>query len=346
MTDALKAAAAGRGTHTEHNFALDGGATLPKADVAWLSMGRLNADASNAVMVTHGYTSSHSFIEEGSAAAEGSWSGLVGPGKAIDTNKYFVVSSNALGSCYGSSGPRSINPATGVAFGPNFPAVRFSDIVRLQERLMASFGVNHLHAVVGVSMGGFQTLQWGVQYPDRVKRLVVALSALNGAFVRPGGTDTLGDSLRAEPAWNGGWPAPGAMVPFLTRLRTNTLLNYGMDAFLVAQGLDAPQRAARMHEMAAQWAAGFDANSLVTLRDAISHFDVSESCAAIRARLLLVLSSTDALFPASRGEQTLAHLKARGVDAQFFPLESAFGHLASGLDWQGWETPLRQFLAA
>ncbi len=344
MTETAKTEPAG-GVHVEKNFLLQGGGVLPEAAVAYITMGRLNAQRDNAVLITHGYTSTHRFIEPGSAAAEGSWSELVGPGRAIDTDSFFVVSSNALGSCYGSTGPGSTNPATGAPWGPDFPKVDFADIVRLQKLMLDALGVKHLHAVAGVSMGGFQTLQWGVQYPDLMDRLVVALSALDGAFVRPQGTNSLGEALAAQPGWNGGRPAPGAMQSFLTGLRVNTLQNYGMDAYLAAQGLDADARAASMREMAAQWARGFDAASLVVLRDAISAFNVRPHLSAIRAKLLLVLSTTDALFPASAGPAVTDELREAGVDASFHHLESPYGHLASGLDWQGWSGALRDFLA-
>lgn len=343
MTEAALTESLG-GVHTEHAFALESGAVLPQANAAFITMGRLNASASNCVLITHGYTSSHRFIEPGSTAAEGSWSGLVGPGCAIDTNRFFVVSSNALGSCYGSTGPGSMRPGTGEPWGPDFPAVSMGDIVRLQHTMLQALGVRRLHAVAGVSMGGFQALQWGVQYPEMMDRLVVALSALDGGFVRPPGTNTLNDSLAARPEWNGGRPAPGAMVPFLTELRVATLQRYGMDAYLAAQGLDASQRQARMHEMAAQWASGFEAASLLVLRDAISGFDVKARLASIRAKLLLVLSTTDELFPASGGPAVIDALRHAGVDARFHHLQSQYGHLASGLDWQGWADPLRDFL--
>ncbi|MGB3072103.1 MAG: alpha/beta fold hydrolase [Ottowia sp.] len=341
MTDALMFAT---GVHTERDFVLESGAVLPVAEVAYVTLGRLNADRSNAILLAHGYTSSHTFVLEGSAAAEGSWSELVGPGRAIDTDRYFVISSNALGSCYGSTGPGSVNPETGKPYGPDFPAVRFADIARLQKVMLSSLGVDRLHAAVGVSMGGFQVLQWGVQYPDDVGKIVVALSSPAGLF-RAGEPDATGQALRADPAWNDGHPEPRAMVPLLADIRMKTLLNYGMDAWLAAQGQTEPQRLATMRQMAEEWAEGFDSRSLLVLRDAISHFDVVRTCGAIRASVLLVLSTTDAIFPASQGPDMLRMLRGQGVDVRFHELESPFGHLASGLDWQRWAAPLQDFLA-
>lgn len=330
--------------HTEPDFALDCGVRLAQAQVAYVTMGQLNAARSNAILVTHGYTSSHTFVQAGSTAAEGSWSELVGPGKAIDTERFFMVSSNALGSCYGSSGPASLDPSTGKAYGPTFPAIGFGDIVRLQKALLTSLGIDRLYAVAGVSMGGFQALQWGVQYPDSVGRLVVALSALSGAFVKPGGPDTLRAALAADPGWNGGWPAPGSMKPFLTSLRIDTLKRYGLDAWLANQGLTQSQRSQQMQAMAGDWADSFDAHCLLTLRDAIARFDVTASAAAIKAKVLLVLGTTDALFPAHGGTHIVQRLREQGVDASFQQLDSNYGHLASGLDWQRWDGPLRDFL--
>src|SRR5690606_9258434 len=117
------------------DFQLAGGEVLPHADIAYVTLGKLNEEGTNAVLVTHGYTSSHRFILADDGASEGAWSGLVGPGKAIDTDRFFVICSNALGSCYGSTGPASIDPRTGRAYGAGFPEIKFDDVVRLQRAL-------------------------------------------------------------------------------------------------------------------------------------------------------------------------------------------------------------------
>jgi len=332
------------GSHVEHAFALEGGGSLPEARAAYLTLGRLNDDRSNAVLVTHGYTSSHTFVLPGSTAAEGSWSGLVGPGCAIDTDRYFVVASNALGSCHGSTGPASIDPRTGRAWGPDFPRITFGDVVRLQRCLLDGLGIARLRAVVGVSMGGFQALQWGVQYPDAVERVGAVLTHVHGRAVAPDGTGPLLAQLAASPGWNGGRFAPGALQDVLVPMRMATLQRYGMAQWLTDQGLDPDAREASLHAMAEQWAGQFDANSMVTLLDAVSNFDVTGQLGSLRARVLLVLSTTDALFPAEQGPATAALLKSQGVDVAFHALQSAYGHLASGLDWRGWETPLRQLI--
>lgn len=337
MTEAV------HGIHEVPQFQLDGGAVLPQARLAYLTMGHLDAARTNAILVTHGYTTGHRFIEPGSLSAEGSWSELVGPGRPIDTNRFFVISSNALGSCHGSSGPASVDPATGRLYGPTFPVVTLADTVRLQRSLLASLGVERLHAVAGPSMGGFQALQWGVQYPQLIDRLVVAVSGLRGP-VSVAGARALAARIESDPAWNGGWPEPGAMIPFLTSLRLETLGQYGMTEYLEDLGLTATQRAHELQALARGWAEDFHPWSLVSLRGAIDLFDVENRLADIRARVLFTRGTTDAIFPAADGPQVVEAMRCNGVDVTWVPIESRYGHLASGIDWAAWQAPLRQFL--
>ena len=155
---------------------------MPEITIAYETYGTLAPDGRNAVLLTHGYTSSqHMAGRYGENGAEGSWDGLVGPGKAIDTNRLFVVSSNMLGSSYGSTNPAFKNPATGKPYGPDFPDITLVDIVTAQKALLDSLGVKHLVAVAGPSFGGYQTYQWGVAYPDFMDGLVPVVSAPKGS---------------------------------------------------------------------------------------------------------------------------------------------------------------------
>jgi homoserine O-acetyltransferase len=211
---------------------LQHGGALRGAELAYVTQGALAPDGRNAVLLTHGYTSSHRFAD-GGAAAEGSWSPLVGPGCAIDTERFFVVSSNMLGSSYGSTGPASLDPATGRAYGPDFPPITLRDIVTAQRRLLDRLGVRELAAVVGPSYGGFQAFAWGVEFPDIVRALAPVTTAprMAGAIA----VDALRSRLAADPAWRDGRHEPGAMVDAMTALRADTLRRYGMDEVLAAQ---------------------------------------------------------------------------------------------------------------
>lgn len=326
------------------DFGLARGDALPQADIAYVTLGKLNEDGTNAILVTHGYTSSHRFVLAEDGASEGSWSGLVGPGKAIDTDRFFVVCSNALGSCYGSTGPASIDPRTGLAYGAHFPAIGFEDVVRLQRALLDSLGVKRLHTVVGVSMGGYQALQWAVQYPGFADRVGVVLSALQASADSNARLNDLKQAAQSQPGWNDGRPTQEAMEPFLARLRYDTLNNYGFLAWCQSKGMDSAEQTRVTQQLAGKWAKEFDVNSLITLRQAIASFDVTDKLAAIQSKVLYVLSTTDKLFPPGLAPDVMKRFADANVDAQYFELESDFGHLASGLDFQKWEPVLGRFL--
>lgn len=334
------------GTFRALGFPLEKGGELSPAELAYVHTGVLAGNRSNVVLITHGYTTGHHFAMPGSLAAEGSWSELVGPGRAIDTDRFFVVSTNALGSCYGSSGPGSIDPATGKAYGESFPSVTIGDTVRLQRMFLQSLGVTRLFAIAGPSMGGIQAFQWGVQYPDWTDRLVVAVSGLEGP-AQQGSTErrALSANIRAEPGWDKGRPGRGAIVPWLVQLRLHTLREYCMDEALRDQGLSEHDIDARLSGLAKQWAEGFHPWSLVCLGQAMGEYRISDQLNRIKAKVLLALCANDRIFPASLGPEMVRQLNAADVDVKFVEIPSRFGHLASGLDWHLWEADLREFLA-
>lgn len=327
-------------------FRLEKGGELAEAELAYIHSGKRTTDAGNVILMAHGYTTGHHFVMPGSLAAEGSWSELVGPGRAIDTDHFFVVSTNALGSCYGSSGPGCIDPATGEAYGEDFPQVTIADTVRLQRMFLESLGVTRLYAIAGPSMGGIQAFQWGVQYPEWADRLVVAVSGLESPAQQDADVRAaLAERMRAEPGWDHGRPGSGAIVPWLVRLRLHTLREYCMDHVLRDQGLSDEEVNARLNHLARQWAAGFHPWSLVSLGQAIAEYDVSDQVNRIKAKVLLAMCDNDRIFPASIGPEMVRRLEAADVDVKFVNIPSRFGHLASGLDWHLWEAELREFLA-
>lgn len=332
-----------------NDFTLDSGVVMPRVRIAYVTRGTLDADGGNAVLLTHGYTSTHRFVlDADGGASEGSWGSLVGPGKAIDTDRYFVISSNTLGSSWGSTGPASHNPATGAPYGPEFPEISLADIVRLQRMLLDSLKVSGLVAVIGPSMGGFQAFQWAVQYPDFMKGIVPVLTAPYGRnrWNRAAATTAM-DKCRADPNWNDGWVYENGGIPqTLAAIRLATLQQYGMEQYLRDTVETEDERSRILWNMAQGWASSFDPNALGVLRDAINRFDVSSRLDAIRAKVLYVLSSTDRLFPPQLEQDVMPALRQAGVDAEYHLLDSEYGHLASGLDWQKWDGRLRQFLAA
>ncbi len=335
---------------TTTNFKLQGGKVLPEMTIAYETYGKLAPDGRNAVLLTHGFTSSHHMAGRTTAnGAEGSWDGLVGPGKAIDTDRLYVVSSNMLGSSYGSTYPASKNPATGKPYGPDFPDITLVDIVGAQKALLDGLGVRHLVAVAGPSFGGYQTFQWGVTYPDMMDGLVPVVTAPKGQGWNTGGeaaVKSLVDTLAKDPHWNGGWYYDnGGIVNALTDMRVATLKRYGIDDQLAAQFPDKAAREAEIRKRAETWSKVFDGNSLVTLRKASVRYDAEKDLAMIKAKVLYVLSRTDKVFPPKvLATDVMAKLKAAGVTADYYEIDSDFGHSASGLDAAKWAPRLKTFM--
>src|SRR5271155_4366591 len=169
---------------TLRDFPLADGTVMPEATIAYETYGRLAPPngpngGRNAILCTHGYTASHHFAGRSAAngSQPGSWDGLIGPGKAIDTDKLFVVASNMLGSSFGSTNGASLDPRTGKPYGPDFPAITVRDIVAAQKALIEMLGVRHLAAVAGPSYGGYQAFQWAVAYPGMMDAVVAVVTA-------------------------------------------------------------------------------------------------------------------------------------------------------------------------
>jgi homoserine O-acetyltransferase len=326
------------------NFHLQSGEVLPELTLTYETYGTLAPSGRNAILVTHGYTSSQHAAGLDASGLLGWWDGLIGPHKAIDTNKYFVASSNMLGSSYGSTAPASINPKSGKPYGPDFPDYTLIDIVTAQRAMLDALGVKHLVAVAVPSFGGYQSFQWGVTFPDAMCGIVPVVTA-------PKATD--GDRMVADlrarfaeaPGWNGGHHYGNAeMLGFMTELRVATLKRYGIEAELAARFPDPAKREAAIHQLAEPWARAFDPNSMIALARARSHYNAEKDFAKIRAKVLYVLSRTDKLFPPSIAPDVMAKLKAARVDATYFEIGSDKGHMASGADWQKWDRVLRDFL--
>lgn len=338
---------------TLRDFRLTDGTVMPEATIAYETYGRLRPDGRNAVLITHGYTGSHHAAGRNPAngSQPGSWDGLIGPGKVIDTDRLFVVASNMLGSSYGSTNAASTNPATGQPYGPDFPAVTIRDIVAAQKALLDSLGVKHLVAVAGPSYGGYQAYQWAVAYPGFMDAIV----PVNTAPWASANTDKQLDETRArlatDPTWNGGrYYGPngangGGAKAALTEIRIDTLKRYGIERNLADRFPDPVEREAAIRAQAANWAKNWDAHSLLILRRALLGFDTRPEFGKIKARVLYVLCRSDALFPPKIAPAVIDALHAAGVDARYFELDSDMGHSSSGPEHAKWSPVLREFLA-
>lgn len=330
-----------------HGFRLASGRVLPELRIAYETYGSLAPDRANTVLLTHGYTSSHHMAgPSGTALAEGLWNSLVGPGKAIDTDRLYVVSSNMLGSCYGTTGPSQVNPETGRPYGPDFPDITLVDMVTAQRALLQHLGVDHLVAVIGPSYGGFLAFQWAVSFPDFMSGIAPVTSDFKASADGGTGLEALLSRLATDPHWCGGqYYDQGGVADTLTRIRVGTLVRYGIHELLAGDFPDFAARQAEIERRARQWATEFDANSMIALGRAMARFNLQDELARIKARVLYVLSRTDKVFPPSLAPAVMAQLREAGVRAEYFEIDSELGHAASGLDGAKWAPRLVDFMA-
>ena len=329
------------------NFTLQNGAILPNLEVAYETYGSAANAEKSTILLLHGYTS-NPHAAGGGDLDPGWWENLIGPGRAIDTDRDYVVSPNMLGSAYGTTGPGSKNPDTDKPYGPDFPEFTTRDMIEANRLLLDHLGANELAAVVGYSYGGYLTFQWGVTYPDRMRALVPVATGITGR-----GDESAVRELKAQfetaTGWNAGhyYGKENGVRDALIQFRCNVLRNYGVITELKDRGLDDTQAEHALHQQAANWADGFDANSLITLRRCATRFDACPEAEKISAPLLYILATTDNLFGPELGEKTVDYIRnAAGVDARYFELESPYGHRAPSVDWAKWEEALRSFLDA
>ena len=309
-------------------FALESGVRLPSVTVAYRTWGRLNARGDNAVLVCHALT--------GSADVDRWWGALLGPGRAFDPDRDFVVCSNVLGSCYGTTGPTSPRPGGASRWGGDFPAVTVRDIVHVQAALLDALGVRRLRLVVGGSLGGMQVLEWALLFPERVDALApVAVSARHSAWCI-GLSEAQRQAIYADPRWRGGryppddGPTAGLAVArqiAMCTYRSRTSLEARFSRDEAANGGFAVER--WLHHHGRALVDRFDANTYVTLTEAMDTHDVGrgrggwrEALATVRVPALVVSIDTDVLYPPVEQEELAAALPA----GRLATLASPHGH--------------------
>lgn len=332
--------------HQIHNIGsltLKKGIVLPEVEIAYSCYGKLDPDGSNVILVTHGYTASHQILAKGEGIAEGAWSELYGEGKPLDPARYFIVCPNMLGSSYGSTGPGSINPKTQQAYGVDFPNITFSDIVLSQKKLLEELGVKHLRAVVGPSMGGFQALQWAVDYPDWVDAIGVIVSAPYLPHSHSMTMSWLMERLSAHSTGGGSYSVNMEGMPeILKALRIETLRIYGTPNVLAKKGLSPNEIEAKLNNMANIWSEQFNPMSLVILLQAALDFDVRAELENIKADVLMVIENTDELFPPNNAVYDVMH-KIQGKFS-YIEMNTGLGHTSSGPACSIWSESLSYLL--
>ena len=352
-------------------LAHESGARLDRLQIAYQTYGTLNADRSNAILICHALTGDqHVANEHPVTGKSGWWISMVGPGKPIDTDRFFVICSNVVGGCLGSTGPASNNPATGEPYGTDFPVVTISDMVRAQKLLIDHLGIGTLLAVVGGSMGGMQVLAWASLYPERVfAAMPIATaakhSAQNIAFHEVGR-----QAVMADPDWRRGrYRIEGARpVKGLSVARMAAHITYLSEPALQRkfgrklQDREAPtfsfdadfQVESYLRHQGITFVERFDANSYLYLTRAMDYFDLAAdnggslaaAFARTKTRFCLVSFTSDWLFPTTDSRQIVHALNAAGASVSFVEIESDKGHDAFLLEEPNLFATTRGFLDA
>jgi len=341
-------------TNTFDRLALDCGVTLERVDVAYETYGELNAAKDNAILTLH------AFSGDAHAAGEGGWwEKMIGPGKAFDTDRYFVICSNILGGCRGTTGPGSVDPQMGCPWAMTFPMVTIADMVRLQKMLIDSLGISRLLAVAGGSMGGMQALEWAVTYPDSVAAaLPIACTARHSAQ-QIAFNEVGRQAIMADPDWNGGNyyngrpPARGLavarMVGHITYMSDESMRQK------FGRRLHAPDQfevESYLQYRGSKFVDRFDANSYIYITRAMDSFDLTERGTLsslfdrIKTRFLVISFTSDWLYPSYQSLEIVSALRSRNCDVAYCNLESHYGHDAFLVE-AGEQTELiRGFLAS
>lgn len=351
---------------------LDGGAELSPVTVAYETYGTLAADGGNAILICHALTGDQYAAGPHPVTGKpGWWSRIIGPGKLIDTDRYFVVCSNALGSCMGTTGPSSINPASGDPWGIEFPVITIRDMVRVQAALLDTLKINKLLMVLGGSMGGMQVLEWLTTYPERLHSAVVLASAARHTAQNIAFHEVGRQAVMADPNWNQGRYYKGNMPPDkgLSVARMTAHITYLSEDALtrkfgrnlqereeVTFGFDADfQVESYLRHQGSTFVDRFDANSYLYITRAMDYLDIPSRyggrladafIAARRVRCCVISFTSDWLYPTIENKRIVHALNAAGAPVSFAEIETPHGHDAFLLENQEMDAMLEGFLAS
>jgi homoserine O-acetyltransferase len=332
---------------------LSSGRSLDSLHIVYETYGVLNATRSNAVLICHALSGHHHAAGYNDAAEEkpGWWDYYIGPGKPIDTNKFFVISLNNIGGCHGSTGPTSTNPATGKPWGPDFPRLRVRDWVKTQAMLMDALGIGVLAAVIGGSLGGMQAMRWCVDYPDRLRHCVVIASAIKLSAQNIAFNEIARQAITSDPDFCEGRylesntsPRKGLaiarMVGHVTYLSGDAMgQKFGRDlrsgSFETgAESAIEFQVGSYLRYQGESFSDRFDANTYLLMTQALDYFDLarefgddpSQAFAKTGSRFLVISFTTDWRFPPARSQEIANALIRAGKSVSYAEIDSEYGH--------------------
>jgi len=347
-----------------HELVLESGRKLGPITLAYETYGELDSERSNAVLACHAISGdAHAAGLHPGDKDPGWWDSMIGPGKAFDTNKYFVICSNVIGGCKGSTGPSFANPKTGKPYALDFPMITIADMVHAQRHLIDHLGIDQLLCVAGGSMGGMQVLQWVASYPERVRAAIPIATALKHSPQQIAFDEVGRQAIMADPDWReGGYyghsqPEKGLAVArmighitymsdksmeekFSRRLREKNysfkfISDFEVEGYLRYRGDNFVRR--------------FDANSYLYITKAMDYFDVSGdkligSGETVGARFLVIAFHSDWLYPLYQSQEIVRQLKMRQVDATYCEIQSTYGHDAFLLEVEEETHLIKHFL--
>jgi homoserine O-acetyltransferase len=342
--------------HFAEPLPLQSGAALADYELVYETYGTLNAERSNAVLVCHALNAGHHVAGVDAAGQTGWWDNLVGPGKPLDTTRFFVIGVNNPGSCFGSTGPMQINPATGQPWGADFPVVTVEDWVDAQARLLDRLGIDRLAAVLGGSLGGMQALSWTLRHPDRVANCVAvatapSLSAQNIAF-----NEVARRAIVTDPDFHGGHylrhgvvPARGLrvarMIGHITYLSDDSMAaKFGRQLRAAELGYSTQeiefQIESYLRHQGDKFAGYFDANTYLLITRALDYFDparahdgeLARAFAAAKAKFMLISFKTDWRFAPARAREIVKALVDNQHSVSYAEIDAPHGHDAFLLD--------------
>ena len=333
----------------EDAIELDSGKILEDVTVAYETYGELNKEKSNAILICHALTGdAHAAGWHKGDKKPGWWEIVIGPGKALDTEKYFIICSNVLGGCKGTTGPSSINPKTGKVYGLEFPVITIADMVKVQKKLIDSFEIDQLAAVIGGSMGGMQVLEWMVSYPEMMKKAIPIATTAMSSPQQIAFNDVGRQAIFSDPDWNSGnyygtgkLPRNGLslarMIAHITYLSDESMdikfgrglqdkdeisydfsIDFQIESYLKHQGESFVKR--------------FDANSYLFITKAVDLFDLRvnnsliDGFKDIKAKVEVISVDSDWLYPTEQSMEIVNSLNANEVEVSFSEIKSNYGH--------------------
>jgi homoserine O-acetyltransferase len=328
--------------HWDAPLRLAGGQELPGFTLAYETYGRLNPAKTNAILLCHALSGdAHAAGVHRHDRHEGWWEPMIGPGRAFDTEKYFVVCSNVIGGCRGSTGPSSENPATGRPFGLSFPVITIGDMVEAQARLIDHLGIDKLLAVAGGSMGGMQALQWGAAHADRVRAVLPIATTMKHSPQQIAFDEVGRQAIMADPAWMGGdyyaqgqperglalarmighitYMSDQSMEEKFSRRLKNPAYRFSFDAEFEVEGY--------LRHRGATFVRRFDANSYLYVTRAMDYFDLSggrllPAGLSAAPSYLVVAFKSDWLYPSYQSRDIVSALRTRSVDVTYCEINS------------------------